>query len=388
MPMKTILQAFQAIANIVTTTPEWHVMSSTVEDSPWHREANVAVHTTMCIEFYLNNVLPKVQRTDSQVVRTLVALLFHDFGKPEAEETVERADGTPYRRYAGHESISANAMIDLVMRDTLLKDLLDACNVDLRAVKFMIENHLPYGMTNKTKLANLALAVQLNCDPDCFYDMLWSDCNGRISDDHEMKRQNVLNWIEMFKAVVPTKYRHTPVDQKTMFVLVGPVGAGKSTWIKERTAAFGGPEKFTVISEDDARERFFDREADEASKERVSYMTPKAAYTAMWQFAADAGSKFQAFVLAEQKDAVTSGKTLILDRTNRTRKARSAMIALARQHGYKITSVEFFVSLGTSVDRQRTRTDKSVPYTTVKNMFYQFQVPWFGVEVDEVQTVM
>ena len=388
MSMKTILQAFQGIANIVTATPEWQVMSTTVEDSPWHREASVAVHTTMCIEFYLNNVLPKVQRTDSQVVTTLVALLFHDFGKPEAEETVERADGTPYRRYAGHEPISANAMIDLVMRDPVLKETLDACAVDLRAVKFMIENHLPYGMTNKTKLANLALAVQLNCDPDCFYDMLWSDCNGRISDDHETKRQNVLDWIEMFKAVVPTKYRHAQADQKTMFVLVGPVGAGKSTWIKERAAALGGPEKFTVISEDDARERFFAREADDASKERVSSMSPKAAYTAMWQFAADAGSKFQAFVLNEQRDAVNSGKTLILDRTNRTRKARGAMIALARQHGYKITSVEFYVSLQTSLDRQRTRTDKSVPYTVAKNMFYQFQVPWFGVEVDAVQTIM
>ena len=34
------------------TGQQWAEMQATVEDSPWHREANVAVHTEMCIDYY------------------------------------------------------------------------------------------------------------------------------------------------------------------------------------------------------------------------------------------------------------------------------------------------------------------------------------------------
>ena len=173
-----------------------------------------------------------------------------------------------------------------------------------------------------------------------------------------------------------------------MFVLVGPVGAGKSTWVKENADLLGGPEKFMVVSEDDARERFFASEADGTFKRQVLNMSPKAAYNAMWHFACDSDSKFRAFVTNEQKEAVSSGKTLVFDRTNWARKARGSMIALARQHGYKIVSVEFYVPLSVSMERQNTRADKAVPASTVKTMYYLFQLPWFGVEVDEVRTIM
>lgn len=382
--MKNAIQAFSKIFEIVQGTETWKDMASTVENSQWHREESVAKHTEMCVEFYLNNVLSSAVRTERQALTTMIALLFHDFGKPEAEETMNREDGTSYRRYVGHEPISANAMIDVVLSNDELMKLMHENSVDLRSVKFMIEHHLPYGMTNKTKLANLALAVELNCDPVCFYDLLWSDCNGRISDDHETKRQNVLAWIEMFKAVQPTKFRQAQANQKTMYVLVAPVGAGKSTWTKNH---FGTDENFIVISEDDARERYFEQFADDTFKTRVSCLPPKEAYTAMWNFAADAGSKFQAFVHNEQVKAVSSDKTLVLDRTNRTRKSRASMIALARQHGYKIVSIELYVPLRISQERQFTRTDKYVPSWTVNSMYYQFQTPWFGVEVDEVHTI-
>jgi predicted kinase len=379
-------QFFLNFLERVQQTPQWQEMASTVEDSPWHREANVAVHTEMCIRHYLETTADL--RSDRQQLMTLMTLLFHDFGKPEAEETLERKDGTgTYRRYAGHEPVSANEFLSFICAQHELRNMFFAQGFgweDVRKIKFMIEHHLPFGMTNPTKRANLRRAVieTLGADEVCFYDQLWSDCNGRISDDHEAKKAACMEWIVQFNQVIPAMPLKEPkADAPVMYVLVGPVGVGKTTWVKQ-LRSLNRDSDFVVVSEDDYRLQFFRSHFPES----ISFGA-KDEYAAAWQFCFDNSKAYDAYVASKLTEAVKSGKTIVLDRTNQTRKSRSKWINAARQHGYAVRTVEFYIDEVTMHDRQRTRPDKFVPYNRAHQIYMNFDVPQVGVEVDSFEVV-
>ena len=82
--------------------PLYIAMAETIENSQWHREASVAIHTDMVVTHYLQNCTD-----DTFDIRAALVCVFHDVGKPSAEETLVKEDGTTYRRYAGHELASA-----------------------------------------------------------------------------------------------------------------------------------------------------------------------------------------------------------------------------------------------------------------------------------------
>ena len=67
------------------TTPIWQRMEQTVEDSPWHREANVAVHTEMVLQEF-DKIAKDFNFSNEALLIGKIALLFHDTGKPHAEE--------------------------------------------------------------------------------------------------------------------------------------------------------------------------------------------------------------------------------------------------------------------------------------------------------------
>lgn len=380
--MKSVVW-FQSFYAEVRKTKNWAVMQNTVEASEWHREANVAVHTDMCIQHYIDTVADR--RTEREQVLTLVTLLFHDFGKPEAEETLERKDGSgSYHRYAGHEPKSANEFLSFMMSHRELTEAFFEQGFnweDVRKIKFMIEHHLPFGLKNPTKRANLKRAVQtiLGADEQCFYDQLWSDCNGRISDDHETKRKNVIDWVEEFKDQKPAPYKEPKVDAPTMYVMVGPVGAGKSTFVREMRMR---ESQIIQVSEDIYRQEYFDANAEMMVYSTWMMKNLKEQYAETWQFCFDSKGGYEKYAREQLVKAVTSGRDLILDRTNQTRKSRSSWIQAAKQAGYKILSVEFFVSENLSQSRQKTRADKEVPEYRTHQIYMAFEVPWDFAETD------
>lgn len=387
--MKNALQWFNTFYDEVRKTKNWAVMEGTVEGSEWHREANVAVHTDMCIKHYIATTAQ--HRTERQQALTLVTLLFHDFGKPEAEETLEAKDGSgrTYHRYAGHEPKSANEFLSFMMSHEDLTRAFFAQGFgweDVRKIKWMIEHHLPFGLKNATKRANLkrAMDTTLDVDVQCFYDQLWSDCNGRISDDHETKRTNVVTWIEEFKDQKPAPYKAPKESARTMYVMVGPVGAGKSTWIEEMRKANRGARDigFTIVSEDNYRHEYF--VANVAKDEGNAWMLKgaKEQYAQAWQFCFDSKGAYDKYAREQLMKAVASGQDLVLDRTNQTRKSRGPWVQAAKQAGYKIVTVEFFVSEALSHARQKTRVDKDVPPFRTHQIYMAFEVPWDHVEAD------
>ena len=378
------LKWFDSFYAEVRKTKNWSVMEGTVEGSEWHREANVAVHTDMCIQHYIKTTA--AQRTERQQVMTLVTLLFHDFGKPEAEETLTAKDGSDrtYHRYAGHEPKSANEFLSFMMSHKgLTQTFFDQGFTwnDVRAIKWMIEHHLPFGLKNPTKRANLKCAFEATLSMDdgqCFYDQLWSDCNGRISDDHETKRANVLTWIEEFKMQKAALYKPPKADAPVMWVLIGPVGAGKSTW----SSSLAKLESFEIVSEDSYRIEYAHDNMSPEVREVWRNKSDKEVYAQAWQFCFDSNGGYDKYAKAQLMGAVASRRNLVLDRTNQTRKSRSRWIQAAKQAGYRIQSVEFFVSENLSQARQKSRQDKDVPPHRTHSIYMAFEVPWDYVEVD------
>jgi predicted kinase len=380
---------FRSFWDEVKQTPQWATMAATVEGSEWHREANVAVHTTMCIEHYIQNTAQ--HRTEREQLMTLMTLLFHDFGKPEAEETLEAKDGSgrTYHRYAGHEPVSANEFISFVCDHEALMKKFFARGFgwdDIRKIKFMIEHHLPFGLKNKTKRQNLRNTVEetLSWAEQCFYDQLWSDCCGRISDNHDEKKANVVQWIEEFKAMPTTATKEPKAGAPVMYVLCGTVGAGKSTWMT-RFQRLNIGEKMIVVSEDYYRLAYWQATQWQAGDVK---MDAKTEYATAWKYCAMEDSKgYDAYAKAQLTAAVESGKTLILDRTNQTRKSRGPWITAAKSKGYRIVAVEFYISESVMHERQKTRPEKDVPYHRAHQIFMAMETPWLPIEIDEFEIV-
>lgn len=390
---------FQLFWAEVRKTPHWQQMERTVEGSEWHREANVAVHTTMCIEHYLMATAPV--RSEREQLLTLITLLFHDFGKPEAEETVEAKDGSgrTYHRYAGHEPKSANEFYSFICEHADLREQLFAQGLswtDLRKIKWMIEHHLPFGLKNETKRSNLKLAMELTLGKDkrCFYDQLWSDCNGRISDNHDVKRQAVVDWIAEFEKVQPSKVKAPAETAPICYLLVGPVGVGKSTWTAGLRKLNRG-RKIHVVSEDEYRMEWFGRHATNEEL-GADFGTPsvdlKSRYDRAWRFChmnpdVSMVKGYEAFVKEETRRMFATGETVVVDRTNQTRKSRGPFVAAAKAAGYHVMSVEFVCSEKVSLERQATREDKAVPPNRVHQIYMAFETPWLGYEVDDFEIV-
>lgn len=380
---------FQEFFTVLEASEIGQRMKQTVEGSEWHREANTWVHTEMCVQHYWQHVAP--HRTERERDLTLLSLACHDLGKPEAEETVERKDGSgSYHRYAGHEPVSANEFISFVCDHEVLMKKFFARGFgwdDIMKIKFMIEHHLPFGLKNVQKRQNLRNTVEeiLGRDEQCFYDQLWSDCNGRISDNHDQKKADCGAWITEFKAM-PTTDVKVRTTGKTMYVLCGVVGAGKTTWTN-RLRGMNPAETIQVVSEDMYRVEFFKMCAEPAVLDAWMRKDEKTRYAEAWQFCFDRSKEYDKYAKDELAAAVDSGVTLVLDRTNQTRKSRGPWITAAKSKGYRIVAVQFYVSEKVMHDRQRTRTDKAVPYHRAHQIFMAMETPWCPVEVDAVTIV-
>lgn len=358
-------------------TPRWHTMAQTVEASPWHREANVAVHTEMVLEQYMTRFAP--HRSDKRNRIALIALLFHDTGKSSAEETVEKKDGSgeTYRRYAGHEQDSAVCFTEHWLMDPELRALVSVH--EARQIRWIIEHHLPYGYKDKQKRSALRTAVAhtLREDEQTFYDCLRSDAAGRISDDHATKLQNVEDWIAEFQQVPLTISRRNAF-LGDCYILIGPSGSGKSTWIAPYKRASD-----RVVSRDALYLEFYG-DSDKTN--------PKEVYADAWRHCCiDNEKEYEKFLNERIAGVFThaklTGGAVFVDNTNGSKKVRAKYVQAARNIGMKVVAVEFWTPFDVLYQRQSTREDKSVPKSSLRQQYYAQTCAWLGSEVDEVIVV-
>ncbi len=383
--MSTI-KDFTEFLSFFLSTSTWEEMVSTVEDSPWHREDNVAVHTMMALQVFTDKFAHKY--TEHEQIVGSIALLFHDAGKPEAEEVLEKKDGSgeKYRRYAGHEQNSAITFQQSYLKYAQLRKLLTP--EQARAIRWIIEHHLPYGVKDAAKRQSLATGTfnalcEAGVSYDLFFDCLRSDAAGRISDDHETKLQNVEDWIANFRLIEIPENKVSTAPK--MYILSGPSGSGKSTFVKKHI----NPDIDVVISYDDFRLSLWRQKHGDQGLDTLG---AKNEYKKAFEYASLNEKEFNAHMVENIKKLMhrtkATGGQVFIDNVNASKKSRAKFVELAKQYGLTPIGVEFWNRFETVVNRQDTRGDKSVPVSSIKQQMFSSSLFSLGHEVNQVQMVV
>lgn len=366
-------------------------MAAVAEESPWHRERNVATHTDMVVSQYLATVTRDWTYED---VLGAFACAFHDVGKPAACEQngiKYKPERGHYKSFGGHEQISARMWEDWAALN--FKQLVDAFEFDvfdIYRVGWIIEKHLPWGVKKADKLHNMAL-TSLELFPDCgsevFTNMLIADTYGRMSDDYVEKRQKVHTWIEGFtdlaEGVMNIERHHSrQPEQPVLYMPIGASGTGKSTFIDNmRNRAQQIEETIDVFSWDALR---LDWYITDAEYQMLAYdqLSTKEMYRSAFERQI-ADKEFNRKANQYFIEMVKTGNSLVVDNTNLSKKRRRFFVDQARNHGYHIVAVLMPIALQTVLDRQSSRVDKSVPLDAVRQHYMSLQLPEYG-EVDDV----
>jgi predicted kinase len=371
----------------------WKVMENTVENSPWHREANVAVHTLMTLEAAAKH-FPKPETNGEytwfnrrHITLVTLALLFHDTGKPEAEVTKESEERGVYRSYAGHEQQSARAFEGYVIDNwTDFEGLITVW--DVYVITWMIEHHLPYGLKQKDKVLSLDKSLVMTFlpnGPEVFFNMLMGDTEGRDSDAYETNCGNMRAWIAerqaTLEAIGPDVFATNEAvnnlrEGPELIMLIGPSGAGKSSL---RAAM---PTGYVSYSLDDLRYKFAFGKTDMIKG--VSPQAKKAQYRIFYDYVMENEAEFNKFADEELVKLFKEHQHIYVDNTNVGAKRRRKYTEMARQRGMRVTALYIPASLRQLQARQLTRDDKQVPESSVSQQFHSVAVPSFGGEFDTV----
>lgn len=337
-------------------------MANTVEDSPWHREANVWTHTKMVVDQYVSRCPDEWDKNDF-----LGALMcaFHDTGKPRAEEVHIREDGSTYRSYKRHEMFSGGIFVDYVLSqgsEHAIASLIDLN--DIYNIQAMMVHHLPYEY-DKQKTGILKNHMQHYGITDVFVRCVNSDAYGRDADDTEKTRSRSDEWGRRFVDATPINMSSDNDVDQTMVLLCGPSGSGKSTFLG--SLGEGG----TVHSMDAVR--------------LSSYGTDD--YSEAFKLANE-DSSFNNKVMTDLFGRLKQFTMVYIDNTNLTRRRRNMYVRAGGD--FKTEAVLFLNTLKTLQERCAKRLEddptKSIPGFVLDQQYHSMQPPLVG-EVGVVTVV-
>lgn len=346
-------------------------MSEVSEDSPWHREANVLVHTEMVVAEYvsLTDATASVEGREWSWEDFLgaMAVAFHDVGKPGsriAKHSPERGD---YFAYHGHELVSARLFEDFAVG---LSDMFSA--EDIFKVCWMIEYHMPWSTKARDKLERMSLTLKEFDMYRVYVNVLLADQRGRISDDAEANETKVREWLtvfaQMYDSVLPRVWNATAPN---VYVIIAASGSGKSTLTRSLIAqAQASGKQVRKYALDDLRHAYYDIH---------NYANAYAQAIADPEFLTRSRAQF----FEDLNWCQRTRSDLIIDNTNLSSKRRNGFIQEARKRGFNIVACLIPIQLQTILDRQHTRGDKNVPAHAVEQQYMCLQLPCIG-EVDHI----
>lgn len=364
----TLLAQYEALRSF----PLFQKMERTVEGSPWHREANVLVHTDMVVDKYVefaddydgHSRLINVWTHEDYLGG--IACVFHDTGKPAAEvEKYSEARGK-YRGYHGHEILSARDFENYAATRFPMFS-----GDDIFKICWMIEYHMPWNIEDAEKRRQMALtAQQIDPELEVWANALLADQQGRTSDDYETNVARSRKWVWDFRAEAklaqPNKGGYL---NQTAYFPIAPSGAGKSTFLKQLREQ-NADRNIRVFSLDLLRHEFY---------HPTDYKLAYEGAVNDKSFEARANARFHADV----KAAVEDGSDLYIDNTNLSAKRRKWYLQIVKKHGFNTTAVTMPISLQEVLDRQKTRGDKVVPHAAVIQQYKSLQLPMIG-EFDKI----
>jgi len=363
--------------NDFTQTSHYDDMVNVTENSPWHREQNVAVHTNMVVANYLS----RATEPNHNTLLGAFACAFHDVGKPRAKEEKWSEDRGDYVSFGGHELLSARIWESwAVLHWNMLQDNFDFSVQDVYSVGWMIEHHLPWGIRKGYKLQALAQTHLRTLGFDhTFQDVLWADQIGRVADDQQGKLISVRQWLAEYQLLLAQERANfirnaaNAPKTKTLFVPIGASGCGKSTF--SHSAYFNAEDAPNVArySWDDLRLLWYVNEEEGSAEELYKLAFDRSV----------ADKSFSVRTQAEFTRLIQQGVNIYIDNTNLTRKVRRQYVTMAHNHGYHVVAILFPCEVGLLVERQAYRGDKNVPRDAIIQQYYRLQLPQYG-EVDEV----
>lgn len=340
-------------------SPLYTAMADTVENSPWHRERNVGTHTDMVVSQYIS------RQGFEFDVRGALGCAFHDVGKPDSEIIKFREDRGEYRAYHGHELVSARMWENWAVTNwPFLRNEFLLKPQDIYTIGWMIEHHVPWATKKDEKLNAFAItAYETLRHRDTWTDMLLADQYGRISDEDHQRYQAADEWISDHRVRrYKAEHRWKGYEQKTVYMLIGAPGSGKSTYrnyITEDTP-------METLCMDDLRMEWYDKNDYAAAFAKASK-----------------DSSFNAKVDKVYIEMLRKNESIVLDNTNTSAKARRRWLAPAKARDYLVVAILFPASFAQVTSRQSTREDKTIPQDVVENMYNRMSLPMYG-EFDDV----
>lgn len=333
----------------------FQVMATIKENSPWHREDNILLHTDMVVGEYLKRAPEEVWTNEH--FYGAIAAAFHDVGKPKAMVKKYKEGRGEYLAFGGHEPISSRMFEDFAAKMGWFT------NEEVYKICWMIEYHVPWAIKDKTKRENLALTAN-HIGRQHFINMLLADQFGRISDDQETKLAEVTQWVGEFNSLCDSVFtRFIKDDAPTLYVPIGASGAGKSTLYKNLKDQIPELQPFSL---DTYRLDWYSDNYDEA-----------------W-VAADKDSTFYPRTRQIFLDMTRLGNDIYVDNTNLTKKRRVFYVDEAKKRGYRTVAYTLPCDLQILFTRQKTRGDKQVPQNVVEQQYFSLQQPSLG-EFDEIR---
>lgn len=341
-------------------------MSSTTENSPYHREKNVLVHTQMVLNKYFE-LTPETWELSH--VEGAFACLFHDVGKPAAQVDKFTEERGNYHSYPGHEIISARIWENWIVNnyEAVTAVMPDFKFESIYCIGWMIEHHLPYKITNNYKLECIYKTGR-SMGPDTYTNVLIADSMGRTTDNVVEQISRMNTWIDAYKAYeLPfnEKLFNDFPSLKHMHMFIGPSGAGKSTIVNMMlsTASEITPKVFSL---DELRLKWYSD---------FLIMDPIVQYDAV-HAAAKADPDFTKKWQREYVNFIKKGERfIIIDGTNLTAKHRRFFLDVAKNNNYITHGVYVTSSLQILKDNQADRTDKFVTDEVLEKQYATIQYP-------------
>jgi predicted kinase len=374
------LQELEKFLDYFKSTKMWAEMQKTKEDSPWHREESVAVHTEMVLDALKTHVKSQYvsEFSEDAYVLTFLSLLFHDVGKPPAKMVKFKEERGYYNAFHGHEQMSARMFEDFYVSNYGM--FAGWLPVDKAyEVMWMIENHLPYdAMHSTSRMDYLRTACEYNLPTagvNGFALHLLSDTYGRISDDAEQKRKKTEDFTTILQSANVHQQNGQFVTEKSPSIklLVGASGSGKSSYVNQLVNL-----GYVHFSFDDLRIKL--------AKEKTPELMAKAKneideYRTAFDYCDTHRSEFSHYADVEFIKLVKDYRNIVVDNTNVSRKSRTKFVVETKKRGYHVAATMFPVNKKTLLDRMETRTDKKVPDDAVLRQYMGISIPWVGVEV-------
>lgn len=163
-------------------TDLWKEILMTKEDSPYHRERNLAEHIKMACRFYENNFIKR--RNAHQQKLTLMACLFHDSGKALIKKT-DKDD---------HANISVRIWNEYTINNKSMVSLLGISNKEIEQINFIIRSH-----ENYRELKRGEVLYHLGDEGHrAWIDFLICNKHGRICDDHISYINEFEEWLDVY----------------------------------------------------------------------------------------------------------------------------------------------------------------------------------------------